>query len=264
MTIRLNRYSFAILFATTTLRAVAAMAQAPNAVQPERPTVATHAGTVARGWLELEIGGQLDRYSAGIRGGVFPFVAKIGLAPRLLLSLIGTIGKAPGVSSVGAGDLAVGLQWRIADSLPLSGRFAVQPTLELPTGSTASGVASLTTDAGLLLISSHLLGPLALDLNAGFTHRAGHDDSVPENATVWTVSFGGPAAGAVGWVAEVFGYPRTSGPAGNASTVSLLAGPTFSVREWRALDAGLIIPLGGSPPHSLYVGGVWNVGRMWR
>src|SRR5260370_36815211 len=32
-----------------------------HAVQPERPTVATHAGTVAPGWVELETGVELDR-----------------------------------------------------------------------------------------------------------------------------------------------------------------------------------------------------------
>jgi glucose-1-phosphate thymidylyltransferase len=32
----------------------------PRAVQPERPTVATHAGTVAPGWVELETGVEFD------------------------------------------------------------------------------------------------------------------------------------------------------------------------------------------------------------
>ncbi len=48
------------------LAPAAASAQAPardpHAVQPERPTVATHAYTVAPGWVEIEAGVELDRY----------------------------------------------------------------------------------------------------------------------------------------------------------------------------------------------------------
>src|SRR5437764_1362781 len=41
----------------------------PHAVQPERPTVATHAGTVAPGWSEIEAGIERDRYADGSHGG---------------------------------------------------------------------------------------------------------------------------------------------------------------------------------------------------
>src|SRR5207248_820985 len=41
---------------------VLAQARDPHEVQPERPTVATHAGTVAPGWIELEWGSEWDRY----------------------------------------------------------------------------------------------------------------------------------------------------------------------------------------------------------
>jgi len=36
----------------------------PHEAQPERPTVATHAGTVAPGWVEFEAGSEFDRYAA--------------------------------------------------------------------------------------------------------------------------------------------------------------------------------------------------------
>jgi hypothetical protein len=86
---------------------------------------------------------------------------------------------------------------------------------------------------------------------------------VPTSATLWTVSFGGPLAGPVGWVAECYGLPATPGPAGLASIVALLGGPTLAVRTWLAFDAGVIIPVTGPQLRALYAGGVYNVGQLW-
>ena len=43
--------------------------------------------------------------------------------------------------------------------------------------------------------------------------------------------------------------------------VAALFGPTLSVREWLALDGGVIVPIAGSPPRAIYAGGVVNGGR---
>jgi hypothetical protein len=115
----------------------------------------------------------------------------------------------------------------------------------------------------MLLISSHALGPVAMDLNAGYTRRSGDGEAAPRNATVWTASFGGPAGGALGWVAELYGLPRTSGPAGQDNIVAVLFGPTLTVRPWLALDGGFIVPVTGPQPHAVYFGGVWSIGRLW-
>src|SRR5215467_14475818 len=48
----------------------------PHAAQPERPTVATHAGTVAPGWVEIEAGAELDRYDGDVSGLAVPVVTK--------------------------------------------------------------------------------------------------------------------------------------------------------------------------------------------
>src|SRR5438445_803082 len=45
-----------------------------HAAQPERPTVATHAGTVAPGWAEIEAGIEWDRYADASHGGVAPIL----------------------------------------------------------------------------------------------------------------------------------------------------------------------------------------------
>jgi hypothetical protein len=235
----------------------------PRAVQPERPTVATHAGTVAPGFLEIETGGEWDRYSDQSRGWLIPTVFKLGLSPHAQLSVFAPVVHPPGAGRLGVGDLAVGVKWRWTDDHPLLGRFAVLPSVKLPTGSMTSGAGTGTTDVGLLLISSHDIGPVALDINAGYTRRSGDGSAAPRDATVWTISTGGPAIGSFGWVAEVFGYPRTTGIAGQPSVVEALFGPTLSACTWLAVDAGVMVPITGSPPRALYAGGVWNVGRLF-
>ena len=234
----------------------------PHAVQPERPTVATHAYTVAPGWVEIEAGAEVDRYPDRSSGAVAPVVVKIGLAPGLQLDLDGAVQHPPAGTVTGIGDLAVALKWRVLHDAPVLGNLSLQPGLKLPTAPTAAGLGTGTTDVGLLLISSHDLGPIAMDLNVGYTRRSGSGALAPCSATLWTASFGGPVAAGLGWTAEIYGYPGTSGPAGQAPIVALLAGPTLLARPWLAFDAGLIVPLAGPQPRALYAGAVWNVGRL--
>jgi hypothetical protein len=234
----------------------------PRAVQPERPTVATHAGTVAPGYLELEEGGEWDRWSDNARSFFAPTNLKIGLASHAQLNLLVNVIHDPRLagSNVSVGDLTVGVKYRILDHHPILGDFAILPAVKFPTASGDAGTG--TTDLSLLFISSHRLGPVAMDLNAGATRRSGDGTAAPTTATIWTASFGFPLRGALGAAAELFGYPGTSGIAGSEATAALLLGPTFLVRDWLAIDAGFITPLTGPQPHAVYAGFVWNWGRL--
>jgi len=247
---------------TSRLAAAADSAKDPHAAQPERPTVATHAGTVAPGWLEIEAGVERDRVDPSASLVSTPTVFKVGLAPRVQLSLFGTAIRPPS-ASIGIGDVAAGVKWRLVDDAPILGDFAVLPALKFPTGSVGTGTGTGTTDVSLLLISSHQFGDVAMDLNAGYTRRSGNGANAPTSATLWTASFGGPFAGPVGWVAECYGFPATGGPSGLASIVALLGGPTLTVEPWLVFDAGVIIPVTGPQLRALYAGAVYNVARMW-
>jgi len=235
----------------------------PHAAQPERPTVATHAGTVAPGWVELEAGMERDNLH-GAHMFFTPTVLKFGVAPRVQLELASSFvhlsGNSPDYS--GIGDASAALKWRIVEKAPVVGDFALQPSLKVPSGSAQHGTGTGTTDVGLLLISSHDIGKYALDINVGYTRRSGDGSQAPKDATLWTVSSGGPVYEALGWVAEVFGLPGTTGPSGNRGTVAFLTGPTFEIESWIVLDAGAIIPLGGPQPHAFYAGLTWNIGKL--
>ena len=233
----------------------------PRAVQPERPTVATHAGTVAPGWLEIETGIQVDRDALRLHEITTPTVLKLGLAKRAQLGIGLTLVRPPD-QPLGLGDVSLGIKWRLTEGAPLLGDFALLPSMKLPTGSTRRATGTGTTDFSILAISSYDAGPVAIDLNAGYTRRSGDGSDVPRDATVWTASFGGPVRGALGWVGELFGYPATRGRAGSEATTALLAGPTWLARPWLALDAGIIVPVQGPQSHSYYVGAVYNAGRV--
>jgi hypothetical protein len=236
----------------------------PHAAQPERPTVATHAGTVATGWLEIEAGTEFDRYADQSHAAVVPMVTKLGLARHLQLEVQTPIVRPRREDTTGIGDFSIGLKWWLVEAAPIVGNFAILPSIKVPSGSSDSGTGTGTLDISLLFISSHKLGPVAMDLNFGYTRRGGDGTLAPRNASVWTASFGGPARGRLGWVAELYGYPATSGPAGAAAVVAFLGGPTVEVREWLVLDAGVIIPIAGSQPRALYAGAVYNLGRLWK
>ncbi|MDP9204507.1 MAG: transporter [Gemmatimonadota bacterium] len=233
----------------------------PHAVQPERPTVATHAGTVARGWIELEQGGEWDKLDDGTKLFLAPSNLKIGLTSRAQLNLLINVFKFRD-RSASLGDLTIGVKYRIVDDDPWLGDFAILPAVKLPTAASANGPGTGTTDFTLLLVSSRELGPVAVDLNAGLTRRSGDGSRAPTTAQIWAASFGFPLTGPLGAVAELFAFPRTSGPAGSDAIVAFLVGPTFLVREWLALDAGIITPLTGPQPRAVYAGFVWNFGCL--
>lgn len=236
----------------------------PHAVQPQRPTVATHAGTVARGWIEFEAGTEFDHYDDDSFGNMTQVLAKIGLARSMQLELQAPLVWAPGAGGSGVGDFSIGVKFRLLEDAPVVADFAVQPIVKFPTGSHDVGTGTGTADVGILLISSHELGPVAMDLNLGYARRSGDGSSAPKNAMVWTASFGGLAHGPIGWVAELYGYPTGLGPVGGDSTLAFLVGPTFRVQRWLVLDAGLILPIRGFQPRAFYTGLTYNAGRLWQ
>ena len=230
----------------------------PRAVQPERPSVATHAGTVAPGYLEIESGVEGDRNPDKTHALSIPTVFKFGAAPRVQLSVFAPALNQPGIS-LGMGDVGVGVKWRLIEGSDLFQRFAIQPSVKWPTGGDRG---THTTDFSLLLIDSRSIGPVSLDLNAGLTRRSGDGNDVPRTATLWTASSAIPIGGSFGWQLECFGYPGTHGPSGSVPIVAILTGPTLAAWRSVAFDAGVILPLAGPQPRAVYAGVVANVGRF--
>jgi hypothetical protein len=258
--------ALALFFLAPTLPAQAdSAAPDPRLVQPERPTIATHAGTIARGFVELEDGGEWDNVGTSERSFFAPTNLKIGLASNAQLNLLFNLIQDRLVrnGSLTASDLTIGVKYRLVEENRILGDFAILPAVKLPTATEGEGGTG-TTDFSLLLISSQEFGPVAMDVNVGATRRSGNGSSAPINASVWAASFGVPVRGPLGVALELFGYPGTAGAAGEKASAAILAGPTFLLRKWLALDAGVIVPVTGPQAHAVYTGFVWNVGCATR
>jgi hypothetical protein len=249
------------LFAAPSYSSAQTTPSNPHDAQPERPSVAVHAWTAAPGWIEIEAGMELDRYPDHVHGQTAPLNTKIGLKPHTQFEVQSPIVHAQGLHTV-PGDVLIGVKWRAVDAAPVLASIAVFPSLKLPTGSTSQGAGTGTTDLGIVLISSREFGEVSLDMNVGLTHHIGDDDVAPHESRMWAISCGGPLRGPIGWAAEMFGFPHTSGPSGDRSVVATLVGPTMRVRSWLVVDAGVIVPMTGPQPTALYAGGVYNIGRV--
>ena len=240
---------------------LAAQESDPRAVQPERPTVATHAHTVAPGYVEIEAGIEGDRTAPGERAFGAPIVTKVGLGSHLQLNLGTPVAfSAPGRSG-GIGDLSAGIKWRLLDNNPVLGDFAILPAVKFPSGSVARGTGTGTTDVGITAISSHEFGPLAMDLNVAYTRIGSANGVGATDAALWTTSFGYTITPRVSWVLELFGTPTIDG-SGDPSPASVLTGPVFLLDRSLSVDFGVIAPFHGDTPNSVYAGFVWNLGRM--
>ena len=243
-----------------------AQASNPHDAQPERPTVGTHTGTVAPGWLEIETG--FERQSTGVLSNsvAVPFVAKIGLGAGVQLNVAPGWKRDADDGSIenGITDLRLAVKWRVAEALPLVGNLAVQTAVSLPSGSEDAGRGTGAAGINLLAISSQEFGRFDVDVNLGYTRYGGDGTIVPQNSTLWSVSTGFPVVGRLGWAAEVFGRPGTSGPAGAPPIVAFLTGPTLTIRGPLVLDTGAIFDITGFGRTSVYGGFTWNVARVWR
>ncbi len=122
----------------------------PRAAMPERPSVATHAYTIAPKYVELEIGGQRYESEGGTTRRDRPMLLKIGVSRRLQFDLLAGVTRLTGSSAtVALGDVSAGMKWRVLDAAPVLGAFAVQSTIKVPSGSIEAGSGTGTTDVNL-------------------------------------------------------------------------------------------------------------------
>ncbi len=249
------------LFLSAPLAAQDSTAADPRAVQPERPTVATHAHTVAAGYFELETGIEGDRASGGSRTYFAPSVLKIGIAKHVQLNVVAPLVFAgPGQPS-GLGDAGLGVKWRLLDDNAILGDFALLPSIKFPTGSAQNGTGTGSTDVSLTAIASYDIHGVSLDLNVAYTRIGAQGGNAASSSALWTTSFGIPIVGNLGWQLEFFGYPTIDG-SGDPSTVAALAGPSYRVNRSLNLDAGFISPIRGRQPNAIFAGIVWNLGAL--
>jgi len=228
-------------------------AQSPRAANPERPSVATHAYTVAPGYLELEQGVRAQGFGNVRDQTTWEFNLKIGVAPPVQLGLFGTGYNRTGQGN-GVGDVGVALKLR--RDLSSTHTVALVPAVTLPTGDQSLGLGAGRVLGSLIAVWSFELGGLLhADLNAG---PVGIGAGRPQ--ALGTVSLG-RALGRWAVAAEAYGY--ASGSAGPAQG-GLLGAVTVRPAEWLVVDGGGVVGLGSWGRDQLFLGVTTNLGRIFK
>src|SRR3989441_9865025 len=217
-------------------------AQSPHAANPERPSVATHAYTVAPGYMELEQGVRAQGFGNVRDQTSWEFNLKIGVARPVQLGLFGTGYNRTGEGN-GVGDVGVALKLR--RDLSSTHTVALVPAVTLPSGDQSLGLGAGRVLGSLLAVWSFELGALLhTDLNAG---PVGIGAGRPQ--VLGTASFS-RALGRWGVAAEVYGYTRGGAGAGQGGLLGAV-----TPRPGGGLGAG-----GGGGGG----GGAWGGARWFR
>jgi hypothetical protein len=231
----------------------------PRAVQPERPSVATHAFTVAPGIVEIEAGVERAYEDGRYTGTSLPFTVKLGLAERVQLAIGGSMSW-PASSDRRFDEISVGVKWRLSERAPLAGAIAVLSSVTVPAGAAR---ASSNNTVGVLLIASRSIAGISLDLNAGYARTIGGQVDADAKEALWAVSLGGPIAGRFGWFGELSGVRTMPADDTAAHVAGALAGATVSVSPSLVVDVAIVLPTAGADGRAVVTGLSWNVCRLW-
>lgn len=223
----------------------------PRASNPERPTVATHAYTVAAGYVELETGVKVFGELILNDAAAWEFNLKLGLAKQLQLGFFGTAYGRNDVGS-GVGDLGLTLKW----TRPLAGphTVALVPGVSFPVGDETLGLGAGRVLGSLTAVYSvDLPAELHFDANTG---PAGIGPGRPQ----WFTSIGlAREFGRVAIATELFDF--TAGAVG-APQRGFLASLLVTATQSIVVDVGGVVGLAASPDQ-FFVGATMNFGRLF-
>jgi hypothetical protein len=231
-------------------------AQSPRAANPERPTVATHAYTVAPGYAELEQGARAFGVAGFAEGTAWDFNLKIGVTGGVQLGLFGA-GYVRSAAGGGAGDFGVAVKW--GRTLSARSAIALVPGATFPTGDETRDLGAGRTLGSLVAVySADLPAQLHFDGNAG---PVGIGAGKPQWFTSLGLAWDGGGGGRLGVATELFDF--TAGGAAPAQRGGLAAA-LVTVAEWAVVDVGGVVGLTAGTPDQLFVGVTTNLGRIFK
>ena len=226
----------------------------PWAANPERPTVATHAYTVAPGYAELEQGVRAFGLRKFTEFTAWDVNLKIGLEPGLQLGLFGLPYARSGAGG-GMGDVGVALKFSRAVSSKAA--VAIVPAVTVPTGDNSRGLG-----AGRTLGS--LVGVFSADLSGGgtvhFDANAG-PMGIGAGTPLWFTSIGLSFGGTVAVATELFDL---SGGGAAPRQRGFLAALMVTASPSVVLDLGGVRGLVEGTPHQVFVGLTTNLGAIFK
>lgn len=197
-----------------------------------RPLAIDDADPVDPGQFEFEAGAALTKESnaklwelpLGLTCGAIPSVeAGIGFGAQFA--------EIGGEDESGSGDAALGAKWQFLSSCPLGARYAVVPSVKIPTADDNKDLGSGETDCDLTWIVSRALGEKAgAHVNLGYSWVGGPDRDVLH----YGVAMDYQATEAMQAVGAIFAERETSGGADTVGQFNL--GLRYSASESLVLD----------------------------
>lgn len=229
------------------------------AANPTRPTFSDNAHPMAKGHLELELGGAFwenDQIAT-------PFLLKIGLAEMAEFKVGGDglrFNGAGDSNHVGFGNLGLYTKFRFLEQRGMRPAMGVLASVLLPTA--GDDVGGGTTDLSLLLLLSGKFGPMGWDLNTGIDVRAlDQDDVLIDIPAILAMSAN--IVGPLGVIFEVADYIPLSD---QKNQLYLLGALTWTFHPRLILDVAFV---GGpiddepTPDWMVLVGFTSTLVRLW-
>ena len=233
-----------------------------------RPLAIDDADPADVGQFEFETGAAYE-HDSGCRHWDFPFGLTYGLVRSVEVGA-GFGGQAeerteildgvsPGATCTESGisDLTLGAKWQVMESCPLGARYALAPSVKLPTVDNDKELGSGRTDYDLMWIASRSIGAKAgAHLNLGYSWIGGPDADVLH----YGVALDYQIADAVQWVGEVFAGKELAG--GEGTAVQYNTGLRWNPAESLTLDiAGGSKISGDAPDFTAAAGLTWAFGH---
>src|SRR6059058_441947 len=227
--------------------------QSARDANPERPTFATHAYTVAPGFVELEQGLSARGVGSLREATAWDVNLKLGVSSHAQLALFGPL-YARGPDGGGTGDLGMALKLR--NEVSNRAALAAVPSVTVPTGSTTRGLGAGRVLGGLVgVVSADLPAGVHIDVNAG-------PQGIGAGTPQWFTSLSGARGfGRVGVTLEAFQF--TAGGAA-AQLAGILGGVTFRLTNWAVADVGGVAGTATATPDQVFLGLTTNLGRVFR
>jgi len=222
---------------------------------PTRPTFSDNAHPMAKGHLELELGGAFwksDQFAT-------PFLLKVGLADFAEFKLGGDGLRYNGVGDgeLGFGNLGLFTKLRFVEQQGMSPAMAGLISVMLPTASDEVGGG--TTNLSLLLVMSGNFGPMGWDINLGLEMLAlDQDEAFYDVPAILALSAN--IAGPFGVILEVADYIPLSD---QDNSLFALGALTWSFTPRLIMDVAFVAGFDGAPDWMIFFGFTSTLAKLW-
>ncbi|MBW1872084.1 MAG: hypothetical protein JRJ19_08475 [Deltaproteobacteria bacterium] len=228
------------------------------AANPTRPTFSDNAHPMARGHLELELGGMFYR-AGGVDWAATPWLLKLGVADPFEFKIGGTGFAYCGADDgyFGYGNMVLFGKFRFLNQKGMRPAMAAILGVGLPTAS--KQIFGPSTDLYLLYLLSGKFGPMGWDINVGLNILGIDQDKtffdIPAILTLSATIYG-----PLGVSLEFADYIPLSD---QRNKLHLLGALTWTLHPRAIIDAAFVKGFGGAANWEVHLGFTATLAKLW-